>query len=146
MECDATCLINVFLAFFALVLYGIGSYCLYIKGKGAVLILGIAIFIDVVTAVLASFKITPTVQIPGMVAVPWNSALFCLHVVFSMIGFLGFIILFIYLLVRKNAAYKNWIRKWQFYALLPVWVIGELIALSNALLKIVKGVRLFELV
>lgn len=141
---NPTCLINVLMAFVALVLYFVGSYRFYHKRSGFKMIIGTALLIDVVTATLASLKITPTTQIPGTEAVPWDSILFKLHVILSMIGIIGFLALFIYLLICKSSAYKTWIRKGQFIILLPVWVVGELIALSNALCKICLSVRLFD--
>ena len=121
---------------------GIGL--LYKNKKGFRFFLGLALFTDVITATLASFKVTATTQIPGTVAVPWHSLLFNTHVVLSMTGITGFLILYIYLLVVHPANYKRWIRKWQFLALLPLWLIGESIALSNALCKLFFEVRLFE--
>lgn len=143
MEFNPKCLINIILAFLALILYIIASYRFYTNNNAYKTLLGLAILVDVFTATLASLKITPTTQIPDMVAVPWDSFLFQLHVVFSMLGFTGFIALFIYLLVCKSYNYKKWIRKWQFLILLPIWTIGETIALSNALSKICSGIRLF---
>lgn len=101
---------------------------------------------DIATAILASLRITPTTQIPGTVVVPWHSLLFNFHVCLSMAGFTGFILLFIYLLFTRPERYRAWIRKWQFMALLPVWVIGEGIALCNAVLKLSCRIRLFNLV
>ena len=139
------CLINVGLAVLALILYVLGSYRLYRGKPGFIIILGSAIVIDIATAILASFKITPTMSLPGVATIPWYSWLFRTHVMLSTIGFAGFIALFIYLLVRAPQNYSPWIRRWQFQLLLPVWVIGEGIALSNALTKILFRLRLFEL-
>jgi hypothetical protein len=139
------CLINVLLALLALVLYVIGSYRFYRQKPGYTAILGSAIIIDIATAILASFKITPTMVLPGLATIPWHSWLFRIHVVLSTIGFVGFIALFIYLLIRRPRNYSPWIRRWQFLVLLPIWVIGEGIALSNALTKIFLQLRLFEL-
>jgi hypothetical protein len=138
-------LINVGLAVLALYLYIVGSYRFYREKEGFILFLGAAIFIDVMTATLASLKITPTAEIPEMATIPWYSWLFRTHVILSMIGFVGFISLFIYLLYKKGKHYSNTIRIWQFKLLLPIWIIGECIALSNALSKIIFKVRLFDL-
>ena len=144
MANDLACLINVFLAITALVLYIIGSYRFYRNASGYTIILGIAIVIDILTAVLASLKITPTMEIAGTARIPYHSILFIIHVCFSMVGFVGFIALFIYLLIRNPSKYSRWVRMWQFRFLLPVWVIGECIALVNALSKIFYGIRIFE--
>lgn len=140
------CLINVFLAILALGFYIIGSKRLYSYRNGYLLFLGLAIGIDMLTATLASLRITPTVQLDRMVTVPWDSILFKVHVIFSMVGFGGFILLFLYLIFRKPSKYSALIRKWQFLGLLPVWIIGEGIALTNSLMKILSGTRLFDLV
>lgn len=144
MSFNPTCLINVLLAFVAIVLYFVGSYRFYNNSRGFKIIIGTALLIDIMTATLASLKITPTTQIPGTEAIPWDSILFKAHVILSMIGIVGFLVLFLYLLICKPSAYKAWIRKGQFMVLLPVWVVGEFIALSNAICKICLRVRLFD--
>ena len=144
MDFNPACLINVLLAFLALYFYFLGSYRFFKNRRGFVFFLGLAIAIDVFTALFASLRITPTVQLPAVESVPWYSLLFNVHVCFSMIGFIGFIALFVYLLMRKKKAISVRIRTWQFKFLLPVWVIGESIALMNALSKILFRVRIFE--
>ena len=145
MQFNPACLINVLLAFLALFFYIIGSQRFYKNKSAYILFLGWAIGIDILTAILASLKITPTTQFVESASVPWYSLLFKVHVILSMIGFLGFIILFIYLLIRKKKQYSENIRKWQFKFLLPVWVIGESIALTNAIAKICFQVRIFDM-
>ena len=140
------CMINIALAIIALILYIIGSYRFYKDKPKFIAILGLAIAIDIATAILASFKITPTMALPGVTSIPWHSWLFRTHVILSTIGFLGFIILFIYLLIRKRKEYSPWVCRWQFLVLLPIWIIGESIALTNALTKICLRLRLFELI
>ncbi len=144
MDFNPACLINVFLAFLALCLYMVGSYRFFRDRPGYLFYLGLAIAIDILTALFASFRITPTVQLPDVAVVPWYSLLFKVHVLLSMIGFTGFIILFIYLLVKKRKKMSERLRTWQFRVLLPIWVAGEGIALMNSLSKIFFGVRLFE--
>ena len=134
------------LAILALGLYIVGSHKLYRYRSKYLLYLGLAIGIDILTATLASLRITPTVKLESMVTVPWHSILFKVHVIFSMIGFCGFIILFLYLIFRRSSKYAVWIRKWQYLALLPVWIIGEGIALTNSLMKIFFRMRLFDMV
>lgn len=146
MDVNPLCLINVFLAILALGLYIVGSHKLYRYRSKYLLYLGLAIGIDILTATLASLRITPTVKLESMVTVPWHSILFKVHVIFSMIGFCGFIILFLYLIFRRSSKYAVWIRKWQYLALLPIWIIGESIALTNSLMKIFFGMRLFDMV
>ena len=81
---------------------------------------------------------------PEVAAVPWYSLLFKIHVILSMIGILGFIFLIIYL-IKNRQEYSDNIKVWQFKFLLPIWVVGETIALSNALSKVFFKIRLFEL-
>jgi hypothetical protein len=145
MNPNPACLINIFLAFLALGFYIIGSYRFYKNQKGYLLILGLAIAIDLITALLASLRITPTTQIPGAETVPWYSLLFNVHIALSTFGFVGFIILFLYLTVIRDEKRFSSLRRWQFKILLPVWVIGEGIALTNALSKYFFQVRIFEL-
>jgi hypothetical protein len=145
MNFQPACLINLFLAFFALFLYILGSYKFYKGQPKYLLYFGLAISIDVATAVLASFKITPTYQLAGDLAVPWYSVLFHVHIVLSTIGILGFMLLFIYLLIRQSKPIAKRLRIGQFKVLLPIWVIGEGIALSNSLSKLIFQTRLFDL-
>ena len=146
MEFQPLCLINCFLAILGLAIYSFGSYRLYRFQKGYMMLLGIAIAIDIFTAVFASLGITPTVKLENSDTVPWESILFKMHVSFSMIGFGGFIILFIYLLFTHSSKISLFIRKWQFLGLLPIWIIGESIALVNSILKITFGIRLFDII
>lgn len=144
MDFNPACLINVLLALLALFFYIIGSYRFFRNRPYFLAFFALAICIDIATALLASFRITPTTEIPDVAAVPWYSLLFKVHVFLSTAGILGFVLLFVYLLVRNNKGYSERIRSWQFRILLPIWVIGEGIALSNALAKILFHVRLFE--
>lgn len=146
MHFNPLCLINIFLAAAALLLYAIGSYKFFRDQKNYLFYLGSALAIDILTATLASLRITPTTNLPVAAAVPWYSLLFKVHVILSMIGFVGFIALFLYLLISKPDKYKHWIRKWQFRILLPVWIIGEGIAICNSLAKMIWGTRLFEMI
>ena len=146
MEYNPLCLINCFLAVLALFFYILGSYRLYHSKKGYLLFLGVAIVIDIATAILASLGITPTVRIENTVSVPWYSILFNVHVTFSMIGFLGFIMLFFYLLIVRPSKYHPVVLKWQFLVLLPIWITGESIALVNSVLKITSKIRLFDMI
>lgn len=145
MSFNPYCLINIFLAALAMALYIVGSYRFYKDKDKFILFLVIALIIDVATAILASLKITPTVQLPGVSTVPWYSLLFKVHVLLSMIGILGFIFLIIYLIIKNPQKYSEKIKVWQFKWLLPIWVVGETIALSNAISKVIFRVRLFEL-
>jgi len=132
------------MAMLALLFYAIGSYSLYKNKRRFLLFIGLALLIDILTATLASLRITPTTELPAAVSVPWYSLLFKIHVMLSMTGITGFIILFLYLLFVKRDRIKDWVRKWQYQLLLPIWIIGEGIALSNSIMKICCGIRLFD--
>ncbi len=145
MEFDPYCLINICLAIIALAFYITGSYRLYRLRSKFLLYLGIALAIDILTATLASLEITPTAQIEGSQEVPWDSVLFMVHVILSMIGITGFVFLFAYLAIVKSSRYSSFIIKWQFLALLPIWITGETIALINAIGKVCCGIRIFDM-
>ena len=140
------CLINIILAFLAIALYILGSYRLYKGESKFIMYFSLAIFIDVLTAVMASTKITPTTDIGNMVSVPWYSVLFNIHVLLSCIGIVGFVTLYIYLVTRRDRPCRSWIRKMQFKVLLPIWILGETIALVNAVAKVLFNVRIFDLI
>lgn len=144
MQFQPLVLINITLAFIALFLYFRGSYCFYVNKPSFLWYLGAAIFLDILTAILGSFKITPTTIIQGSDFVPWHSILFVLHVTFATFGFFGFIFLFIYVLVRGTKLPYPRLRKFQFQILLPAWLFGEGIALTNSILKIVLQIRIYD--
>ena len=144
MQFQPLVLINITLAFIALFLYFRGSYCFYINKSSFLWYLGGAIFLDILAAILGSFKITPTTIIQGSDFVPWNSTLFILHVTFASFGFFGFILLFIYVLVKGTKLSYPRLRKFQFQILLPAWLFGESIALVNSLLKIFLQIRIYD--
>ena len=137
-------LINIILAIIALYYYYKGSKAFYLKKPFFLRYLALAIVIDAITAILGSFGITPTTQIPGSDFVPWRSILFISHVILATIGFFGFIILLIIVLVKgKDLPYTK-LRSFQYKVLLPMWIVGESIALINSLGKIVFGLRLYD--
>ena len=70
MSFQPACLINIGLAFIALSLYVIGSYRFYRNKEPFLIYFGMAILVDASTALLASFRITPTTQLPGCEIVP----------------------------------------------------------------------------
>jgi hypothetical protein len=144
MPINPSVLINIILAILALYLYYQGSYRFYHNKSYFLQFFGSAIALDIFTAVLGSFKITPTTIIPGSDFVPWGSILFNLHVLLATFGFFGFIILFIYVSIKgKDLQYPR-IRPFQFKILLPAWILGESIALINSLTKLVSGIRLYD--
>lgn len=137
-------LINIVLAVATFYLYVLASGRFY-RGKEPFLgYLGAAVVLDVATAFLASFRVTPTTVVGAPHVVPWGSVLFLLHITSATLGMFGFIAVFLILLIKgKDLPYPR-MRKFQYRVLLPAWVIGEVIALTNSILKIVLKVRIYD--
>jgi hypothetical protein len=146
MELKFHYFINIILAAAALIFYFIGSRRFYMKKRQFLTFLAVAVGLDAITAVLASFGVTPTRVIPGSDFAPWRSPLFLAHVILATIGFFGFIALvFVVLIKGKELLYPR-LRKMQYKILLPMWLVGETIALINALVKIIFGFRLYDFI
>lgn len=137
-------LINIVLAFATLYFYVVATRRFYQRKEPFLARLGIAVLLDVVTALTASFKLTPTTTLPGPHRVPWDSVLFLTHMAAATIGLFGFIAVYLILIVRgKDRPYKK-MRWFSYRILLPAWVLGETIALTNSILKIVLKVRIYD--
>jgi hypothetical protein len=137
-------LINIVLAVATFYLYVLASGRFYRRREPFLGYLGVAVVLDIATAILASFKITPTTALSGPHVVPWRSVLFLTHMVTATLGMFGFIAVFLILLIKgKNGPY-NRLRKFQYRILLPAWAIGEVIALTNSILKIVLKIRIYD--
>ena len=137
-------LINIILALATLYLYLLGSGRFYRRQEPFLGYLGAAVILDIATAFLASFKLTPTTALAGPHVVPWRSVLFLVHMASATLGMFGFIAVFLVLLIKgKNRPYDR-LRKFQFRVLLPAWMLGEVIALTNSVLKIILKVRIYD--
>jgi len=137
-------LINIVLAIATFYLYLLASGRFYRREEPFLGYLGAAVVLDIATALLASFKITPTTTLSGPHVVPWGSVLFLLHITAATLGMFGFIYVFLVLLIRgKDRPYPR-LRKFQRRILLPAWVVGEVIALANSILKIVLKIRIYD--
>jgi len=137
-------LINIVLAVATFYLYVVASGRFHRREEPFLGYLGAAVVLDVATAFLASFKITPTTTLAGPHVVPWGSPLFLLHISTSTLGMFGFIAVLLILLIKgKDKSYPR-MRKFQYRILLPAWIIGEVIALSNSILKIILKVRIYD--
>jgi hypothetical protein len=56
----------------------------------------------------------------------------------------GFIAVLLVLLIKgKDLPYPR-LRKFQYRVLLPAWVVGEVIVLSNSILKIILKIRIYD--
>lgn len=144
MSIHPPALINIALAIFALGLYAIGSHRFYHDRHPFLVFLVSAVLIDGLTAVLASFGITPTTQLPYSDFVPWRSKLFLSHIILASVGFFGFIAVTATLIIRGTGHAYLRLRAFQYKVLLPVWVSGEGIALTNALIKALFRFRLYD--
>ncbi|HVP91064.1 MAG TPA: hypothetical protein VMS75_07585 [Terriglobales bacterium] len=137
-------LVNIALAVATFYLYVVGSGRFYRHEEPFLGSLEAAVVLDVATAFLASFKITPTTTLAGPHVVPWRSALFLLHISTATVGMFGFIAVVLILLIKgKDKPYPR-MRAFQYKVLLPCWVVGEVIALANSILKILLRVRIYD--
>lgn len=137
-------LINIVLAVITFYFYVVASGRFYRRREPFLGYLAAAVILDVATAFLASFKITPTTALPGPYLVPWRSALFLVHMGVSTLGMFGFIAVLLVVLVKgKDRSYDR-MRKFQYRVLLPAWVFGEIIALTNSIGKILFKVRIYD--
>lgn len=137
-------LINIILALATLVLYLLGSGRFYRRQEPFMGYLGAAVILDIATAFLASFKLTPTTALAGPHVVPWRSILFLTHMASATLGMFGFIAVFLVLLIKGKDRPYDGLRKFQFRVLLPAWMLGEVIALTNSILKIILKVRIYD--
>lgn len=136
--------INIVLAIFTFYFYVLASGRFYRRREPFLGYLTVAVVLDVITALLASFKVTPTTTLAGPHVVPWRSVLFLLHITTATLGMFGFIAVLLVLLIKgKDLPYPR-LRKFQYRVLLPAWIVGEVIALSNSILKIILKVRIYD--
>lgn len=138
-------LINIALAIAALVLYVVASRRFYRNEEPFLGVLALAVVLDVGTALLASFKLTPTTALAGPHRSPWTSVLFITHMTAATLGMFGFIIMLVILLIRGTLHPYVWLRKFQYRVMLPAWILGTTIALTNSILKIVLKIRIYDL-
>ena len=136
-------LINIVLAIATAYFYILASGRFYRRQEPFFGYLGAAVILDIATAFLASLKITPTTVV-GPHLVPWRSALFLFHISTSTLGMFGFIYVWLVLLIKGLDKPYDGLRKFQYRILLPAWAIGEVIALTNSILKIVLKVRIYD--
>jgi hypothetical protein len=137
-------LINIVLAVADFCLYVLASRRFYRRREPFLGYLTAAVALDVLTAFLASFKITPTTSLNGPHVVPWRSALFLAHMLTATLGMFGYIAVLLILLIKGKDRPYDRLRVFQYRVLLPAWVIGEVIALANSILKIVLKIRIYD--
>jgi hypothetical protein len=137
-------LINLVMAAATLYFYVLASRRFYRREEPFLGYLGIAVVLDIATALLASFRLTPTTTLPGSHGAPWHSILFLLHMSSATLGMFGFIFVFLVLVIKgKDRPYEK-LRTFQYRILLPAWALGEVIALTNSILKMVLKIRIYD--
>ncbi len=137
-------LINIVLAVATFYFYILGSGRFYRRKEPFLGYLGVAVVLDIATALLASFRLTPTTTLPGSHTVPWGSVLFLTHMTTATIGMFGFIFVFLVLVIKGKDRPYDKLRSFQYRVLLPAWAVGEVIALVNSILKIVLKIRIYD--
>lgn len=137
-------LINIVMAVATLYFYVLASRRFYRRGDPFLGYLGIAVVLDIATALLASFRLTPTTNLPGSHGAPWRSILFLLHMSSATLGMFGFIFVFLVLVIKGKDRPYDKLRKFQYRVLLPAWALGEVIALTNSILKMVLKIRIYD--
>jgi hypothetical protein len=137
-------LINIVLALVTFYFYVVASRRFYLRRKPFMGYLGVAVALDIATAVLASFKVTPTTTLSGSHFVPWHSVLFLVHMATATVGMFGFIAVFLILWIKGPDRPYDRLRVFQFRVLLPAWCLGEVIALSNSILKVLLKIRIYD--
>jgi hypothetical protein len=137
-------LINIVLAIATFYFYVLAGRRFYRHKEPFLAYLGIAVVLDIATAILASFRLTPTTALPGAHRAPWGSVLFLTHMTTATLGMFGYIFVFLFLLIKgKDRPYPK-LRPFQYRVLLPAWAIGETIALTNSILKVILKIRIYD--
>jgi len=136
--------INLVMAIATLYFYVVASRRFYRRKEPFLWYLGVAVVLDIATALLASFKLTPTTMLPGVHRIPWGSVLFLSHMAAATLGMFGFIVVFLILVIKGKDQPYNKLRGFQYRVLLPAWAVGEVIALTNSLLKIILKIRIYD--
>jgi hypothetical protein len=134
--------INIILAIVTFYLYVVAGRRCYRRQEPLLGMLGAAVILDIVTSFPAAFKITPTTVFAGPHVVPWRSALFLFHIAASKLGMFGYIYVYLVLLTQRKKRPLDELRKFQYRVLLPAWAIGEVIALTNSILKFALHIRI----
>ncbi len=109
-----------------------GMYCLgswnTFRKKNAVLVdYGFGIFFDLLTVALMVFGFADTTEVP-------RGGMFHTHIVLAGLGLLGFITIFVTILILGDKDPHPRIGKLALFIVLPVWLIGAGLGIANALL------------
>lgn len=128
----------------AFICYAIGSYRFYQNKKKFMRFLTWGIVLDIIMALGASSGILPRMQVEQ--SAPWSSPLFIVHVALAGFGLIGFILMYLYLLIRGTDYEYRRLRKFQFKILLPCWLVGITISLINFFVKVLFQIRLYDFI
>jgi len=126
----------------AFIPYFVGSWRFYRGKNGFLALIGLGIILDAIIAFAASSGLLPRMR-EGQGA-PWHSVLFLLHITTAGLGMFGFIILFIYVLVKGGGREYKRLRVFQYKVLLRLWCLGVIIALANFICKVAFGIRVYD--
>ena len=142
-------LILITLSLTALCFYAIGSYKLYKNKEKYLLWLSLAVIVDAIAALTASFRVFVVLEVGQRSA--WDSFLFITHISLAGGAQICFLLLFIYFLysrsVKKELSDKIRFRLSiiSYRILLPMWAIGATIAILNFFWKLIYGNRIYDL-
>ena len=136
--------INILMAVATFYFYVLAGRRFYRREEPFLGYLGAAVVLDIATAFLASFSVTPTTTLPGVHRAPWGSVLFLTHMAAETLGMFGYIFIFVLLLVKGKGKPYPRLRVVQYRLLLPAWALGETIALANSIAKAVFKIRIYD--
>ena len=126
----------------AFIPYIVGSHGFYRGKKNFMYWLALGLFLDAVMAIAPMIFRLPRME--ASQGAPWGSLLFIIHIATAGIGMFGFMIMFIYLLIRGTDHYYGKLRRFQYHILLKLWMFGVVIALLNFLIKVLWNVRIYD--
>jgi len=130
------------LSLIALICYFRGSFKFFHNQIGYLHWLGLGVLADIFMAFAASTKILP-VLVPGE-GIPYSSILFILHITMSTIGMVGYIVIFLLILIRGVKKEYTYLKIVVYRILLPIWIMGVSVALINFLTKVIFDTNLFN--
>lgn len=132
----------IFLQVIAFFPYIIASRQFYQRKEGFMSLLLVGIILDIIMTLIPFL-----VELPRMSpeqSAPWNSYLFIFHIITAGIGMLGFIFMFIFLLIKGVKHDYSFLRRFQYQILLRLWLIGVSVAIINFVVKVIFNIRIYD--
>jgi|AntRauTorckE6833_2_1112554.scaffolds.fasta_scaffold09062_5 hypothetical protein len=126
----------------AFIPYIIGSYRFYKRRNNFMIFLTIGIILDIIMTFAPFIYSFPRME--ESQGAPWSSPLFLVHILTAGTGMFGFIIMYIYLIFKGINHKYSWLRNFQYFILLRLWIFGVGIALINFLVKAAFNVRIYD--